>query len=295
MMCANPYSKDGAHFGCGQCMPCRVNKRRTWTGRILVEALEHGFDCCSFLTLTYEDDWLPAGGSLDREDIRGWLKRVRKVFGAGVRHFTVGEYGEKFGRPHYHSIVFGVSPQAYGEVEASRVNRRLASLWHYGATFIGTLSPNSAQYCAGYTTKKMTSADDERLQGRHPEFASMSRRPGLGAAAVVRASLDVKRDAPNSKEALHGLSQYVVAGKSYPLGQYLRRVSRAALGLPTGSTKAEALELQALFDTMVSDALKADRSISRLASDREVLVKAGEQKRLNQAARLKVFGKVEVL
>ena len=49
--------KDAVPFGCGQCLPCRVNKRRLWTNRIMLESMCH--DDNAFVTLTYNDDNIP--------------------------------------------------------------------------------------------------------------------------------------------------------------------------------------------------------------------------------------------
>ena len=57
MLCSNPYMKDGVSFGCGQCKGCRVNKRRQWTHRILLESMCH--ESSAFVTLTYDNDHLP--------------------------------------------------------------------------------------------------------------------------------------------------------------------------------------------------------------------------------------------
>ena len=62
MLCRKPFSKKGAQFGCGQCMACRINRRRIWTHRIMLEALVS--PSASFLTLTYNKENLPDGGTL---------------------------------------------------------------------------------------------------------------------------------------------------------------------------------------------------------------------------------------
>lgn len=75
----------------------------------------------------------------------------------------------------------------------------------------------------------MTSYDDPRLFGRHPEFARMSNRPGLGASAMhevasqlMTFNLDTSQaDVPSALQ--HG-------GRALPLGRYLRRKLRTLVG-----------------------------------------------------------------
>ena len=87
MMCRRPHIKNGATFGCGQCMPCRINKRRTWAHRIMLEALVSS--SASFLTMTYDDEHLPDGGSLELRDVQLYWKSLRKA-GFSFRYLSVG-------------------------------------------------------------------------------------------------------------------------------------------------------------------------------------------------------------
>jgi hypothetical protein len=100
--------------------------------------------------------------------------------------------------------------------------------WGHGAVFSGTLDEGAARYVAGYTIKKMTSVDDERLLGRHPEFARMSLRPGIGhdalweiASTLMRYDLD---------EQLSDVPTSLRHQKHEQLGRYLRRKLRVLIG-----------------------------------------------------------------
>ena len=104
-LCKKPFRG----FGCGQCLPCRIVKRRIWTHRIMLEAQMH--EKCSFLTLTYDPENEPPGRTLDPDDVQLWMKRfrerLRSEYGIFVRQYLIGEYGDETQRPHYHSAPFG--------------------------------------------------------------------------------------------------------------------------------------------------------------------------------------------
>ena len=117
MECRNPFLRDGMAFGCGQCMPCRVNKKRIWTHRILLESYEYTDNV--MITLTYDDEHMPrlddGRGILVPKDLQSWLKRFRKAIEPQrIRYFGVGEYGDESWRPHYHVIVFNYPNCAFG-------------------------------------------------------------------------------------------------------------------------------------------------------------------------------------
>lgn len=256
VLCRNPFMPShGSHaaYPCGQCMPCRVNKRRLWMSRMMLESYMHEDNC--FVTLTYSPEKLPPGGTLVPKDTQDWLKRLRFDLGEKkIRYYLVGEYGDESERPHYHAAIFGIGPD-----RADLIN----STWGKGFTYVGDLTPHSAQYVAGYVTKKLTDKDDPRLKGRCPEFARMSRRPGIGATA-----LGAIRDAVRTPSGLAAIEStgdvpfiIQVGDKSYPIGRYLRSRLRKMInlgteqfdgeityGAPVSVRLAQAEEMRALFD-----------------------------------------------
>ena len=83
---------------------------------------------------------------------------------------------------------------------------------------VGMLEPKSAAYLCGYLNKGLTRKDDQRLEGRHPEFTRMSNRPGIGREAMweIASQLmmhDIEDEIPT--HLMHGT-------KKRPLGRYLR-------------------------------------------------------------------------
>lgn len=221
-------------FGCGQCMPCRINLARQWTARQILEASLNG-ENNGFFTLTYSDAHLPASLSVEPPVVSLWLKRFRKALAPRrVRFFLCGEYGEKSQRPHYHLSVFGVQP---GEMVGGKSVAQIAfETWGkcevqgFEARGFG---PETAAYCCGYVTKKMTKKDDPRLAGRHPEFARMSNRPGLGSDAmkIVADTLLGHVEAFQHVEEVGDVPHALKLGKrSLPLGRYLLGKLRSYVG-----------------------------------------------------------------
>ncbi len=98
MMCRNPFVKDSSGrifkasllsgnlelavgaipFPCGQCLPCRINKRRVGTYWLMLELFCHDLSC--FVTLTYDDEHISENHSLVKRDVQLFMKRLRKAF-----------------------------------------------------------------------------------------------------------------------------------------------------------------------------------------------------------------------
>lgn len=61
---------------CGQCVGCRLERSRQWAIRCMHEAKMNEEN--TFLNLTYRDEDLPPGHSLDHEDWQDFMKRLRR-------------------------------------------------------------------------------------------------------------------------------------------------------------------------------------------------------------------------
>lgn len=189
---------------CGQCIGCRVRKSREWALRCMHEAQMH--DRCSFVTLTYDDEHLPEDGSLHVEDWQRFAKRVRRGVGP-FRYFAAGEYGDENLRPHWHACFFGLDwkDDAIELDENHWISPRLMERWGHGMVNVGSLTYESAAYVARYCMKKRTGklsveyrrevidleTGEVKQNDVRPEFAMMSRRPGIGAGWFEKFSGDV--------------------------------------------------------------------------------------------------------
>lgn len=192
---------------CQQCVGCRLERSRQWATRCLLESQMHSHNC--FITLTYSPEHLPQDCSLDYSHFQLFMKRLRKHFtGVRIRFYMCGEYGENYGRPHYHACLFGLdfSDKSFWKLSPSgeKLYRSavLESLWPYGFSSVGDVTFQSAAYVARYIMKKITGQpaiahyavvdpDTGEYFQRTPEFNKMSLKPGIGALWFEKYSSDV--------------------------------------------------------------------------------------------------------
>lgn len=221
MLCVEPYRVGVAEYRCGVCPSCLSYRRSVWVSRLLLEASCHRQSV--FVTLTYDEVNLPDDKSVSPRHMQLFLKRLRWYAApAKVRFYGVGEYGSLYLRPHYHLALFGDCSEDM-----------IYESWQLGFVQIGDLNEASAQYLCGYVLKHMVKHDDPRLCGRHPEFARMSLRPGIGGLAT-----EVIGDACVSKSGSRYLAEngdvprFVRSqSRKRPVGRYLLGRIRSAVGV----------------------------------------------------------------
>lgn len=276
-------------FGCGQCLPCRITRRRQWMWRQYLESLDHDENC--FITLTYAPEKMPSGANLVPADLRLWLKRFReRVAPTRIRYFAVGEYGEQNLRPHYHVSLFGMSGRtdvvSPSVVRHFGISKLVHETWGLGNILCAEFNEKTAQYTAGYVVKKMTAAGDPRLSGRHPEFARMSNRPGIGAnsMSVIAKALGKHRIATGDVPG-----QLRLGKRTIPIGRYLLSRLRKEVGLTDDEIKSikdrvswdTSLNVQALF----ADAINSEEALT----PRKAYLRSIEQKLRQVEVRSKLY------
>lgn len=182
---------------CGRCIACRINKTREWQCRLIMESIMcHDM---AFVTFTYDNQHLPDDQGLHKDDVQRFMKRLRKDLSKGrkVRYFCSGEYGDKFGRPHYHMILFGIHPILDKQL--------LYDNWKQGSIFVGSVTPQSCRYVSKYMQKKLTGEKSEAFYGgRQSPFSLASQ--GLGMSFVEK-----------YKDVLREDKCFSFDGKKYPL------------------------------------------------------------------------------
>lgn len=236
---------------CGKCIGCRLDYSRAWAARCLLEMKQH--ESSYFVTLTYDNDHVPLSTGKDPEtgelfttatlvkrDFQLFMKRLRKEYdlkypNSKIRFFAAGEYGEKYCRPHYHVILFGLKLDDLVFYQKSGDNILYTSKWlqdiwsepkkkksdptiPIGMVVVGEANFETAAYIARYVTKKLNGPaaivyDD---LGIVPEFSLMSRKPGIALKYVEEKGMSLLDD------------QFIYAsspsgGKKFPIPKYFKR------------------------------------------------------------------------
>jgi hypothetical protein len=204
MPCYSPITlrrdtPDEIEVPCSRCIGCLKRRQNSWGCRLSHELLFHDAIDCHFITLTYDDKnlvWASDGATLYPRHLELFLKRLRKVH--PFRYFACGEYGDKTGRPHYHLLLFGFPLDDFISYDNTyKTSDLIDHVWGHGShNLIGSISNESIFYCAKYVTKKAVISQVESesrslfkknewkrdaIPFRLPEFARMSRRPGIGS------------------------------------------------------------------------------------------------------------------
>lgn len=216
---------------CGKCIGCRKERMESWGIRGFHEAQVTKFEGRSscFVTLTFDDEHLPDGASLDRRELSAFLRRLRKAIApTKVRFFGCGEYGERNRRMHYHVILFGYDfpdKKFYRTTKSGHrayVSEQLSELWPFGLHEIGDVTFQSARYVSAYVTNRQGGSkrkNRELVTIPHPltgelvevesEFQLQSLRPGIGDAWFERFKSDV-----------YPSDEVIVDGRVRPMPRY---------------------------------------------------------------------------
>lgn len=149
---------------CSKCIECRLDYAKQWAVRCVHEAQMHPKN--SFITLTYKDEHLRSP-RLHYPDFQEFMKKLRHLQEEPMGMFVTGEYGEKNKRPHWHALIFNWRPP---DCKVLRKNERgdiiyssvlLDQTWGLGKTELGSVTLESAGYCARYAAKKLVHGKDQ--------------------------------------------------------------------------------------------------------------------------------------
>ena len=190
---------------CGKCKGCRLERSRQWAIRMSHESKLYEHNC--FITLTYNNESVPTNYSVDVRHWQLFMKKLRKSLPQKIRFFACGEYGDDNYRPHYHAIIFNhdfhdrIFFKHNKQGDPIYISETLTNLWSMGNCTTQDVTFKSCGYVARYVTKKIgvyTDSDhyfrispmDGKPYHVRPEFAVMSRRPGIGTGYVEKFKSD---------------------------------------------------------------------------------------------------------
>ncbi|AXH73091.1 MAG: putative replication initiation protein [Microviridae sp.] len=215
--------------GCGQCPYCRAKTALYWSFRLMCEL--RVCVTADFLTLTYHDQFIPLDhlgrpcfNLKHHQDfimaLRNRVRRMsdREVFLSGrsraywkshpVKFYKIDERGSKFGRVHYHSILFNLP------VNLLRSDV-ISQCWPHGRYYRGDVTMSSVAYVAAYL---INVPDGESFNAKHGDIMRprMQCSKGIGVSYLSTINKLMARDGSLA------CRDYLIPmdGKMFPLSRY---------------------------------------------------------------------------
>lgn len=177
----NPLNHREMAVPCRKCSVCRVGKisflEKLCDFETITQYQKGRFS--SFLTLTLRDEHISHCG-LCRGQYTRFLDlfriRLKRQFGLSYKYVGCAEYGDTTMRPHYHYVLFGVSP--------SQVETILRDVWQHSIFDVGYLSAGGTRYVIDYIMTNSNKLTDEKNQyflerGLCPPFFTKSTSLGV--------------------------------------------------------------------------------------------------------------------
>lgn len=260
MLCKKLVQMKGVTAPCGQCVFCRINKKREWIARLLLEAASHPVN--QFWTLTYEEENLPtilpplpadrAGaevpkekgggdralgrpngaygqsgipGSIQRSELDAVKLQPGTLFKLDLARFFK-RVRKSYGQFRYFAVgEYGTQRgRPHYHVLAFGIElspEQLRAAWGFGLIHIGDVQAASVNYCVEYSLKREKRDELVDLR-RQPEFAVMSTKPGIGAYAIDEFRQQILKGRPLPSGEFLIPEQFRLQGKLYPVPRYLR-------------------------------------------------------------------------
>lgn len=209
-------------FPCGKCDFCRERKSSEYAFRAACETVIYPI-MPLFVTLTYKDQCLPKNG-VEKVHLQKFFKRLRARldylgYSSDFRYLAVGEYGGKYGRPHYHIILWNYPVTAFPSLDDAFRCIRFAWLYYkkdkYGKRIYhkkkdGRIVPRMGSYgmikilpvtdgCTSYVTKYFRKAEHNPKKYPNPGFLLTSRggksgKAGLGSEYIDFCAESLRKD-----------------------------------------------------------------------------------------------------
>lgn len=232
MACEYPFipTAYNAFYRCGRCLSCRTWTKSVWSTRLVLEALD--YEDCAFVTLTYKSSLKTNRDTLVKADLQSFQKRLRRVLDYKIRFYSVGEYGDARGRPHYHCLIYGIKQDDWLKIYHAWNNQGIVEIQK------PKTNQSVASYVAGYVTKKIGTIEMQReyFGDRLPPFQICSK--GLGLKSFLRLS--------NGRL----LPYILIQGKKRWVGRFLYNKAREIYMSPEQIEQEKSAVKQQMFDIM---------------------------------------------
>lgn len=156
--------------------------------------------------------------------------------------------------------------------------------WGQGNIQLGELNQQSAAYIAGYLSKKWTRA--QSTEHRHPEFARMSLRPGIGLGMMHEIASTLMQH--KSDEHMIDVPLFARHGsKRWPFGRYLRRNLRKFIGrdpnAPQEILEEQEKALQDLRQTAWDSQTSVKSEVLKASLGRRIQIEAKHRRKKREA------------
>lgn len=163
--------------GCGMCIECRNQLKRTWQVRLNEELQINKENQIQFVTLTFSEEALTQlcqelatyeSNAIATVATKRFRERWRKKYKKSIRHWLVTELGhENTERIHLHGLLF------------TEQKEDIEKLWKYGGVYIGNyVNKKTINYIVKYITK---------IDMDHKNYKSIIlTSPGIGSSYLNR-------------------------------------------------------------------------------------------------------------
>lgn len=192
---------------CGKCDLCLIDLRYSKALRIMLEAESYP-DSTFFITLTYDESHIE-DGNLNHKHWQQFMKDFRTKFCQAkycnirdkgtlregreyshtfkkIKQVVAGEYGDTFGRRHFHGIIF--NHEFKDMVFTGRYSKKgnpiytspsLASVWKKGFVQVERITFDLALYVGAYVTDKAMDEPQETPDGFRKQYGRFGKGIGL--------------------------------------------------------------------------------------------------------------------
>lgn len=181
---------------CGHCGYCLRRRINDWVLRCKNEMKRSPYSYFLTLTFTKVPDLSDKFIGKRQTRVNGFkyplqlfFKRCRK-FKLKFRYLAIGDYGDTFGRPHYHVLYFSDIP-----VDTDLVHSLWSSSTHQenGFVTVDRISVHRVRYVVEYGL--LAKLDWDKSDVRQAPFFLMSKRPAIGNNYITSAMVRYHRHA----------------------------------------------------------------------------------------------------